>query len=286
MGVQMTAQAARLVLIDDVLWILTANIGLRVYDFAFETPLPCSHPWKRPDRITAVARIGAFEDYESQYKRLRQEGVELIHTPERHLRCSQLPHWYPLLQDLTPRSRWYDRIPAASEVVAEFGWPVFVKGARQTSRHQKALSIIGNAEEFERAMESYRNDPILHWQSMVCREYIRLRPVNEPLTGKIPPSFEFRTFWWKGNLVGIGPYWWEAKPYRMSHEEQRNALAVAAQVARRLEVPFLVVDLAQTTEGRWIVIECNDGQESGYAGCSQIGIWQNITAFEKRATGL
>lgn len=32
---------------------------------------------------------------------------------------------------------------------------------------------------------------------------------------------------------------------------------------------------------RWIVIECNDAQESGYAGASAIGIWQNILTIER-----
>jgi len=47
------------------------------------------------------------------------------------------------------------------------------------------------------------------------------------------------------------------------------------------DVLVLVVDVAQSIDGRWIVIECNDGQESGYAGVSPIGLWQNIIALEK-----
>jgi len=45
-------------------------------------------------------------------------------------------------------------------------------------------------------------------------------------------------------------------------------------------VPFLVVDVAQTEAGRWVVIECNDGQESGYAGVSPFGLWQKIVDLE------
>ena len=48
-----------------------------------------------------------------------------------------------------------------------------------------------------------------------------------------------------------------------------------------MNVPFLVVDLAMTATGRWIVIECNDGQESGYAGVSPIGLWQTILKTEE-----
>ena len=41
------------------------------------------------------------------------EGVRLAHSSAEHLRYSTLPGWYPLLPDLTPRSVWFDRPPAA-----------------------------------------------------------------------------------------------------------------------------------------------------------------------------
>jgi hypothetical protein len=40
---------------------------------------------------------------------------------------------------------------------------------------------------------------------------------------------------------------------------------------------------AQDQQGRWIVIECNDGQESGYAGVSPIGMWQHIVEIERKS---
>ena len=134
-------------------------------------------------------------------------------------------------------------------------------------------------------MRAYRHDPILQWQGIVCREYVPLRPVGDAKHNRIPSSFEFRTFWWKGELVGCGRYWWEERPYDMSPAERTAAISVAAEVAHRVGVPFLVVDIAQTVDGRWIVIECNDAQESGYAGAAPIGIWQNIVAIEKRHYG-
>jgi hypothetical protein len=57
---------------------------------------------------------------------------------------------------------------------------------------------------------------------------------------------------------------------------------VAGEAARRLAIVFLVVDVAQAADGRWIVIECNDGQESGYAGISPLGIWQNVLGIERQ----
>lgn len=267
--------------VDDTLWVLTAPVGLPVYDFALDRFFPCRRAWQRPDLIEAVARVGAFEDYAVRYEELLSEGIRLAHSPEEHQRCSTLPGWYHLLADLTPRSIWFKLPPAAREVGQLLGWPVFVKGIRQTSRHRRSLAILDGPEQFDRAMQDYREDPILRWQGVVCREFIRLRLVEDTDPEKIPSSFEFRTFWWRGQLAGMGRYWWEATPYRATEQEQAEAIAVAQEAARRVAVPFLVVDVAQTADGRWLVIECNDGQESGYAGASPLGVWQLVLNIER-----
>jgi hypothetical protein len=278
----MIVSQKNLMLVDGAVWVLAVRTGLPIYDFDFEAFLPCHHPWQRPAGISAIARVGAFEDYENDCRELAEDGIHLIHSPQQHFLCCELPNWYPLLEDLTPRSKWYDLPPEPDEIAAEFGWPVFVKGVRQTSQHRKALSVIEGPAEFNEAMLVYRNDPILKWQRIACREYVPLRRVGKPIQeDRIPSSFEFRTFWWKGKLVGFGRYWWEDDPYSFTAAEKSAALELSQKAANRLDVPFLVVDIAQTVAGKWIVIECNDAQESGYAGALPISIWQNIVQIEK-----
>lgn len=267
--------------VEELLWVLNAPTGKGIYDFGFDRFFACRRPYQLPDSLEVVARVGVWNDYAERYRELAAEGVKLVHSPEQHLLATELPHWYPRLTDLTPRSVWYDTRPDAKTVEDALGWPVFVKGERQTSRHRKSLSIIEGPEQFERAMATYATDPILHWQRVVCRELRPLRRVEEGAPDRIPSSFEFRTFWWRGELVGWGPYWWQGTPYTMNEAEQREALGLGREVARRMDVPFLVVDLAQEVSGRWIVIECNDGQESGYAGVSPFALWRNILELQR-----
>ncbi len=270
-----------LILVDETLWMLRSETGLPAYDFAIDRFFPCRRLWRRPPDVEVVGRVGAFEDYAARYHELRAKGPRLVHTPEEHLRCSELPHWYPMLVDLTPRSIWFDEAPDARSVEETLGWPVFVKGSRQTSRHRRSISIINTPSDFDAVMASYRADPILRWQRVVCREFVPLRPVEDSVPDRIPSSFEFRTFWWRGRLVGHGPYWRQGEQYQASEGERRAGLVVAREAASRLGVAFLVVDIAQTRDGRWIVIECNDGQESGYAGVSPLGLWQAVLDLEK-----
>ena len=187
-----------------------------------------------------------------------------------------MTEWYPLVVDLTPRSVWYDSPPTAIEIEQHFNWPVFIKGSRQTNRHRADLAIARSADDFKRIMTAYRTDPILSWQSVVCRELVELRRVPGDTGNKVPPAFEFRTFWWYGELVGSGAYWSEFCHYSWNDAEREAGLAIARRAAQLVNVPFLVVDIAQLVSGEWIVIECNDGQESGYAGVSPFALWNQL----------
>lgn len=131
-------------------------------------------------------------------------------------------------------------------------------------------------------MDEYAQDPILHHQRIVVREFVPLRPVNVDMGKRIRASFEFRTFWWRGQRAGAGRYYGGIVPYDWSDHERSECLAVAGRVASRVPVPFVVIDMAQTDTGDWIVIECNDAQESGYGSVERIAVWQQILEIEQR----
>ncbi len=151
-----------------------------------------------------------------------------------------------------------------------------MKGSRQTSKHNPDLSVIRSRAHYEMAAQLYRNDPILHWQKPVIREFIALMPVAAQVPGKVQPSVEFRSFWWHGECVGWGRYWYQVAPYECA--DTTLGLGIARQAAARLKVPFLVIDIAKTADGRWIIIECNDAQESGYVGIPPLALWQAVLA--------
>lgn len=255
---------------------ITSPTGTPIYDFDFRQYFNCRTPYHVVDELPGVARIGAFEDYCSVFEEALTNGIRLINTPEEQERSSWLPGWYPLIAEHTPRSRWYPEIPEFDEIAAEFALPVFIKGARQTSRHQAAASVIRDRGDYERAIAIYRADSVLHWQRFVCREFVPLRKVEGDAGMKVAPAFEFRTFWYGRQFLGAGRYWYAVPEYRWTEQERNDALTLAEKVAIAVDCGFLVVDLAMTQDGRWIVIECNDGMESGYAGVSPFLLWRQL----------
>ncbi|MBX7172978.1 MAG: ATP-grasp domain-containing protein [Pyrinomonadaceae bacterium] len=270
------------ILIEEVLWIAKSKIGVPIYDFEFENFFACRHPIYLTEPIKAVGRFGVSENYSELYSKLKADQIELIHTPEQYLLASELTNWYPYLQGLTPKSLWFDAPPAFSEVEKHFDYPIFIKGSRQTNRHKQTLSVANSRKELEEIAKEYKQNPVLHWQKFVVREVVKLRKVEAKQTEKITPSFEFRTFWWKGELVGAGSYWKDFANYNWSESEKFHALKIAKLAVDRLNLPFVVIDIAQTEKGDWIVIECNDAQESGYANISPISLWQNVVEIEKQ----
>jgi hypothetical protein len=93
--------------------------------------------------------------------------------------------------------------------------------------------------------------------------------------GRCTKSFELRAFCWPGYGVGIGPYR-VSESYRASAAELAAAASLAERAARCIGVPILIVDVAQTVLGKWIVIEVNDGQDSGYAGVAPLPMWRRL----------
>ncbi|MCC7249030.1 MAG: ATP-grasp domain-containing protein [Lysobacter sp.] len=263
-----------LLLIENELAILSRPTGVSAYDVDFGLHFACRHPYRLDREYDGIFRIGAPADYSACYRDAIEAGIRPVNDPDQHRLASEIEHWYPLIADMTPKTRVFDALPEADLVEAEFGWPVFLKGSRQTSKHNPDLAVIANRAHYARAAAAYRNDPILHWQKPVLREFVPLAPVSGEIPGKIRPSLEFRTFWLHGTCVGCGPYWYQVPVYASDRID--DGIALAAEVAARVPVPFLVVDIARAADGRWIAIECNDAQESGHAGIPPQRLWRSI----------
>jgi len=262
--------------------VLVKETGLDVYDFRFRDFFECKSIVDQHD-APVLLRAGPVENYLETASIVESLGMKLLVTERESKRASLLENWYPLLTAHTPMSRIYDQLPTVDELLHEFSFPVFIKGNRQTNHHKRSLSIIENAEMYESLSIQWEHDKYLHWQKAVVREYVPLRDVDDNSNPDLLPySYEFRVFFWKQKLVGYGRYWYMCKDYRLHEDDIKPALDLATVAADIINVPFLAVDIAKTKQGEWIVIEVNDGQESGYAGVNRLSLWNNVLRVERR----
>jgi hypothetical protein len=268
------------ILVEDCLPVIVKKIGRPTYDFDFRSYFNCKSITEKID-IPVVLRTGALGDFDGIRILLENNEFSIIHSREQYNRASVIDHWYPLLKDITPKTVVYDSLPDVALVKKDFEFPVFIKGERQTAKHKKDLSIITNELEYDNLMKEWSRNRMLWWQRMAVREFVPLVQVSSEYSDMIPASLEFRVFFWKKQLAAFGRYWYFVKDYSMTKEDESNALSLAQQAANRIDVTFLVVDIAKTQEGKWIVIEVNDAQESGCAGVNQILLWNRILEIER-----
>lgn len=266
--------------LESAIWIAERKTNVPAYDFNFEHLFRIARP-RRESEVEIIARIGAIAEYDKLYDQFLELDLRLVHSPEMHHKASELAHWYPEISAFTPKSKVYETFPSPEIISRDFEYPVFIKGNRQTAKHNPDLAIARNAEDVQRISRAYRKNPILHWQKIVVREFVSLEPLPRSAHDKVQLSFEFRTFWWKGNCVGTGHYWSQYLDYDWSESQKADALAIAEMAAKQLKIPFIAIDLALTTENKWIIIECNDAQESGYCGVNPLKMWKKIVALEQ-----
>lgn len=223
-----------------------------------------------------ILRIGALHSYSDIYESFLDMGLQLINSVEQHNLVTYLPNWYPKIAEFTPRSIVYSEFPSVQQIENNFLYPIFIKGERQTNKHNKALCIAESRDELHFILDSWGTDEILNWQKVIVREFVKLQAMEPPVKGELQKSLEFRAFVWFGQLLSIGAYWpSESKPI-LSFSDKQQINKMIALIYSKIQVPFMVIDFGKTVDEEWIVIELNDAQESGYAMNSKMNLWTQL----------
>lgn len=122
--------------IEDKLIVLSKDVGVATYDFNFDLYFSCAHPHQLEREELCVLRVGPLPNYEAEFNEKRETGLRLVNSPAEHRFASELDAWYPVIQDLTPRTMVFDALPSVEEIEANFGWPIFLKGVATNQQTQ------------------------------------------------------------------------------------------------------------------------------------------------------
>jgi hypothetical protein len=218
-----------------------------------------------PKNRFVIGRYSVLPFYKELEKDLEWNGSRLVNTVAGHRYIADLQNWYEHLgPSLTPRT--WTRL----EEVPDVGGPFVVKG--ETNSRKDKWNKLMFAETKRDAIEivgELSGDSLLMNQSVYVREFVPLKTfMVSPINGQ-PITEEYRFFCLDGKVVCGGYYWSDfaedvrelgvnINPDNVPRSFLTNVLDKLDQRAR-----FVVVDVARTASGGWIVVELNDGQMSG-----------------------
>lgn len=195
-------------------------------------------------------------------------GSRLINTTQQHGYVADFSY-YPDLVGRTFRT-WHDSLNIPSAMADK---PFVVKGTTNSDKRAWSRRMFApNLQAAFRIAADLRADAFLGPQGVVFREYVPLQALEMPIVDLPPLANEWRTFYYRGQRLAHGYYWSNIDDWalvdaaRADFEEQ--GLALADQVAADIQekIPFVCIDVAKTEDGRWLVVELNDGCMSGLNG--------------------
>jgi ATP-grasp domain-containing protein len=215
-----------------------------------------------PELSLVIGRYSVLPYFRELELDLQKAGSRLLNNWWSHNWIANFVDYYEALREFTPRS-WVEREFATSG----YDGPVIIKG-RTNSRKRKwrhGMWAANRAEAVELANE-LANDPLLGPQGLIYREYVPLVTFeHDPISG-LPITNEWRCFFYKTTLLGHGYYWVTASDEARAKASCPNeAVQFACKLATIAaeHTNFFVLDIAEKQSGGWMLVEVNDGQQSG-----------------------
>ena len=206
-----------------------------------------------------IGRYSVVPFYKELEEDLKYRNCDLINTYSQHRWIADLREWYQDFEDITPKT-WFDlySLPDEGPFVLKgetnsrkFNWNthMFAKDKREAGQVYSRLSADGLVVE----------------QNIYIRKYEPLVKLGEGLNG-LQVSEEYRFFFLDGQVLSGGFYW-------SSHVDDLTEVPNPARVPQEFlktvgqrigfNARFVVVDIARKVDGGWMVVEVNDGQQSG-----------------------
>lgn len=205
-----------------------------------------------------IGRYAVTPCYEELERDLRIIGARLINSFEQHRWIASFDY-YESVREFTPET-WTDE----SFVYCRYQGPFVVKGKLRSKKVDWRTRMFAETKEAAFALGTLlKEDSEIAEEGVVYRRYVPLRTYEVGRNG-LPYANEWRFFYFGRALLSHAFYWsiCDAAP-RVDVDQACRARAdeIAAIVSRH--VTFFTLDLAETADGRWILIEINDGQTSG-----------------------
>jgi hypothetical protein len=226
----------------------TSVISLENLSLGAAKIYPPPHPG---ERLIYRGWMISPNDYSLLVNAVRNTGADLWIDRDEYLSTHYLPNWYPLLQDLTPETYWFDLDADLESELSKLDWSKFFIKDYVKSLKTSIGSIINDPSEISTVvaeMSKFRGTI----EGGIC-----VRKVEEFIT-----ETEQRYFIINGRAFAAST--------------ATKIPDIVTACARRINSKFFSVDIIDTIDGCQRVVEVGDGQVSGLVGWSVdrfIDVW-------------
>ena len=210
---------------------------------------------------TVIGRYSVLPYYKELCYDLAQYSHYLINSLAEHLYISEFSYYEDIKEYTFPSWREHE-----FHTCRDNG-PFVVKGATNSKKNQwDTLMFAPTKKDAIEIGCDLKCDGLLGQQEIIYRKYVPLVALSESITG-LPFTNEWRFFLYGETILCSGYYWSNADyiPEFTPHEATTLVCKVAPLVSPNC--PFYVVDVGEDVDGRWWVVELNDGQMSGLSCC-------------------
>ena len=228
--------------------------------------------------------VGVIPDlvrYRAIYTSALRKNIQLINSPEQHRTAMEFDRFYPLLEGITPKSVIINSVTDIQLVIDQLDFPVFVKGVVKSNKDEGWNAVVAhNIDELTGLAERILSHQSRSRGKVIVRELVRLNVITTDPNG-FPIGREYRVFVYRGKVLAYGFYWDDYNDSKaLSSSEKHQIEGLLKTVAKRVKTPFISVDVGQTDNGDWIVIEIGDAQFSGLSQIPVLELWSKVKDFQ------
>lgn len=228
-----------------------------------------------PDYALVVGRYSVLPMYQQLEEDLDYVGAQLVNTYRQHRYIADLKNWYQDLEEHTFPT-WF-----RMEDVPDNCGPVVLKGETNSRKDRWHTHMF--AKDKKEALEVFfklQVDSCIGNQDICIRQYVPLVRLTEEVYGP-PVTLEYRFFCSKDKILSSGYYWSSSLddvkdtiPFQTPQRAIDLVNKVLPVISQNCN--FVVVDVALTESGDWIVVELNDGQMSGLSENDPKVLYKNL----------
>ncbi len=209
-----------------------------------------------------IPRFSMYPFVKDQYEEFKNLGAKIINNLHQHFYISDLGNYISDIEELSPQTY---KITSNTKDIP-FEPPYVLKGQTNSRKNDWSHSMFAKTrEDANRIYSVLSADSMIGYQEIFVRKFLELKNYGIGITGA-PIAKEFRCFVAYGEVISKGFYWGnyfddiETKP-NVSEVPDEFLQDVIQRVGKNSN--FYCIDVAQKTDGEWIVIELNCGMQAG-----------------------